>query len=1170
MHRQGELALLAPARWRGGRRLRVAFDGLSLSISLDDEHAGHAHTGAPGHAAPSDVLDIVDLEQRATLLRERHLPIGIWVGMGVSGQDRGAGFRGSIESIRIWAGSTDAAPLLVDWRLDEGIGTLAADASGHGHHLQLDYGDRSAHPRWQTRSLSVSPGRFYVDGWVCHSSERTTLSDLPPPDPGAAGSASLVYLDVWERVVTAAEEPSLRDPALGGVDTAARLRLHQRVRCLPVGSDEFVEPGSPRVQRAWQRLLHQHRSGVLRVRSTQPARIRDGYYRIEIHHAGGRAEIGEARGRCRVRALEPGGRQLSVVGASACSWEIGQPCAALDWQTQISALRDQGKTLEVSTPLPDSFGTQEFWLRPLATFKWSRNNASDQWPVQRAEGRSLNVLPVPGRLLEVGDLVEVSDQERRDQGRAGVVSTITQCSDDGQHLVLRDALPPLGRRLLLTRWHGRALVPVKGVWTPLENGLEVQFGGSPNHGAGEGWGFATREADGSLDWPLTSAAPPNDAQPDASATQQRVPAWRPARDGRHHFALLALLQRADSGVSVRDLRRSFVPLTEDTGESAPAPSGRPPSDSVHRPAVETIRHVGRETQIDDGVIHARQLAADAGVVPLGAAILSERALPPPGFEATGQTLRVPHPHPHWHPLPGASPAHAEHVALLEVQSGLLALVPGGRVWLLEAGERRWRAIAEMPAQLRDFGATVVRGERIHIVGGRLGNGAPLSTHWVLERERWTQRAPTTLARAALRLEVLEGRLLALGGLRPALFRRDSSSKHAGHGWWWQREHATASAEAYDEALDAWAPAPSLPLALSDAASVVYDGQLHLIGGRSVPLFGAARLRRDHFELSTSSGKWHRRQSLGNAKAGAGAARLGEALLLVGGETATGVVADVERYVPAHDRWEKSSPLPFARTHAGVAAMLGTLVCAGGETTPAQRDGVWICALETQLFVHRRTGVADLANDRAALERAAATTTSPTSPTPTRPPTVTPAKPTPTTPTATATPPAPDRSASAAAVVAPAAPAPAAHDTAPPSSDAAPPSSTSAVVAPKSATGSAPQPHPLALPHALTEPALGLSGKLAAARKKVEQALPTLLLASAAGLLGSGRAPALLDAARQQLVVWLTPSGDRATAARGTTPASTNTPGTTTSATASSSSPSSNSPANAPSSTTPHA
>jgi hypothetical protein len=52
---------------------------------------------------------------------------------------------------------------------------------------------------------------------------------LAPPPPGAVRK-DLVYLDAWIEPVTYIEDPELREVALGGPDTATRLRVRQRVR----------------------------------------------------------------------------------------------------------------------------------------------------------------------------------------------------------------------------------------------------------------------------------------------------------------------------------------------------------------------------------------------------------------------------------------------------------------------------------------------------------------------------------------------------------------------------------------------------------------------------------------------------------------------------------------------------------------------------------------------------------------------------------------------------------------------------------------------------------------------------------------------------------------------------------------------------------------------------
>ncbi len=93
--------------------------------------------------------------------------------------------------------------------------------------------------------LWISPGRYYVYGILCENEEAVRLVDQPdlpgvgltePPGPYIA------YLDVWRRLITSAEKPSLSEVALGGPDTATRSRTVWQVR---VRSETAPQP--PRI-----------------------------------------------------------------------------------------------------------------------------------------------------------------------------------------------------------------------------------------------------------------------------------------------------------------------------------------------------------------------------------------------------------------------------------------------------------------------------------------------------------------------------------------------------------------------------------------------------------------------------------------------------------------------------------------------------------------------------------------------------------------------------------------------------------------------------------------------------------------------------------------------------------------------------------------------------------
>jgi hypothetical protein len=90
--------------------------------------------------------------------------------------------------------------------------------------------------------LLIGAGRCYVDGLQAELFPQETFGGkaisylnqpfLPGPPPAITANG-LVFLDVWEREVTAVEvAPALLDPALGGVDTTTRLQTVWQVKLL--------------------------------------------------------------------------------------------------------------------------------------------------------------------------------------------------------------------------------------------------------------------------------------------------------------------------------------------------------------------------------------------------------------------------------------------------------------------------------------------------------------------------------------------------------------------------------------------------------------------------------------------------------------------------------------------------------------------------------------------------------------------------------------------------------------------------------------------------------------------------------------------------------------------------------------------------------------------------
>jgi len=178
----------------------------------------------------------------------------------------------------------------------------------------------------------------------------------PPPLPNAAVQ---IYLDVWERAITYAEDDYIREVALGGPDTAARAKLVWQVK--------------------WAKFTDATKTPVCMSPQELEANL-------------------QPPNRGWLQAMAKQGSQST------------DPCI-LPPNASYTGPENQLYRVEINRPGPAWDGKDAADTK-AATFKWSRENGSPVYPIESGGGTLIRVesLGRDDRFgLEVGDYVEVQD-----------------------------------------------------------------------------------------------------------------------------------------------------------------------------------------------------------------------------------------------------------------------------------------------------------------------------------------------------------------------------------------------------------------------------------------------------------------------------------------------------------------------------------------------------------------------------------------------------------------------------------------------------------------------------------------------------------------------------------------------------------------------------------------
>lgn len=383
----------------------------------------------------------------------------------------------------------------------------------------------------------IAGGHYYAAGLLCENEARAITYTTQPYRPGLsplkakAGSHYLIYLDAWERHVTWVEEPTLREVALGGPDTATRAQVVWQVQALALTATEAND------------IAAASYNGFLDLLAKK-------------------------------NLYQAGNSQLKAKGKENPQAET-EPCLAPP-DARYRGQENQLYRVEI----------HQGGDAKTATFKWSRDNGSVVYPLVSLQG-AVATLEHLGRddrfRLAEGDWVELVDQWTDLQGEPGLLVqvqkidpaaltvTLSRPADATPDLPDYDAARASASHPLLRRWDHRAGDPrlggltlrqgaatvQEGRWLTLENGVQIWFNPGGTYCLGDSWLIPARTATGDVEWPGAEGAP------------ELVP----CRRVEHAYAPLALVTvGANGNLNVtRGLRRIIPEL-----ELEPPPSVRPP------------------------------------------------------------------------------------------------------------------------------------------------------------------------------------------------------------------------------------------------------------------------------------------------------------------------------------------------------------------------------------------------------------------------------------------------------------------------------------------------------------------------------------------------------------------------------------------------------------------
>ncbi|MGV9456394.1 DUF6519 domain-containing protein [Streptomyces sp. NPDC003635] len=434
--------------------------------------------------------------------------------------------------------------------------------------------------------LRLSAGRFYANGILVVNEEDVPYDAQPDRDaehidwPPAPGSYALC-LDVWRRLVTALDDPSIREVALGGPTTSARERTVWQVRHVPVKPGWTCEDGL---------ALPPGTTGRMAARAdpeaapTSPCLLppRAGYtglenqlYRVEVLVPGPALDLGAAPLLPVVAFPEGTDDRVELSAAHAATLAAGEvvelvatgPGSDPFDATFAQVVAVDQATVTLTGRMPRIGPADAPAVRKAgASVVVSRENGSVVTGVTRIDGTQVTVTDLgpdsvlgfaPGQWVELTDdtieLEGLPRQLRQVEAIDKDLDIITLSSPAVRLAAMTDGVNP-ERHPKLRRWDAARAITFDqdgSGWIHLEQGIRIRFTGG-DYVSGDYWQFPARTAvvdreSGTIEWPRDD----DTGQPAEAAPAGVV----------HHYCPLARVDVTEQRTEAHDCRPLIPSLT---------------------------------------------------------------------------------------------------------------------------------------------------------------------------------------------------------------------------------------------------------------------------------------------------------------------------------------------------------------------------------------------------------------------------------------------------------------------------------------------------------------------------------------------------------------------------------------------------------------------------------